>query len=104
MRRLRARISEPGSVQYILTSATLGGPDADSEILRFAEKLCGVPFKASGIRLGTPAVTSRGMVEADMEKIAEAIDMVLSNPSDESQIAKAKEIALELCKTHSLPY
>lgn len=49
MRRLRARISEPGSVQYILTSATLGGPDADSEILRFAEKLCGVPFKASGI-------------------------------------------------------
>ena len=62
------------------------------------------PFKASGIRLGTPAVTSRGMVEADMEKIAEAIDMVLSNPSDESQIAKAKEIALELCKTHPLPY
>lgn len=49
MRRLRARISEPGSVQYILTSATLGGPDADSEILSFAEKLCGVPFKASGI-------------------------------------------------------
>lgn len=49
MRRLRARISEPGSVQYILTSATLGGPDADNEILSFAEKLCGVPFKASGI-------------------------------------------------------
>ena len=49
MRRLRARISEPGSVQYILTSATLGGPDADREIISFAEKLCGVPFKASGI-------------------------------------------------------
>ena len=49
MRRLRARISEPGSVQYILTSATLGGPEADKEILNFAEKLCGVPFNASGI-------------------------------------------------------
>lgn len=49
MRRLRARISEPGSVQYILTSATLGGPDSNGEILNFAEKLCGVPFQASGI-------------------------------------------------------
>ena len=49
MRRLRARISEPGSVQYILTSATLGGPDANGEILSFAEKLCGVPFTTSGI-------------------------------------------------------
>lgn len=39
MRRLRARISEPDSVQYILTSATLGGPDADGDILSFAEKL-----------------------------------------------------------------
>ena len=49
MRRLRARISEPDSVQYILTSATLGGPEADDEILGFADKLCGVPFKRSGI-------------------------------------------------------
>ena len=49
MRRLRARISKPDSVQYILTSATLGGPDADSEIVAFAEKLTGVSFSASGI-------------------------------------------------------
>lgn len=49
MRRLRARISEPDSVQYILTSATLGGPDADTDIIGFAEKLCGVPFQRSGI-------------------------------------------------------
>ena len=62
------------------------------------------PFKASGIRLGTPAVTSRGMDEADMEKIAEAIDLVLGAPGDESRIAKAKEIAVGLCKSHPLPY
>lgn len=49
MRRLRARISEPDSVQYILTSATLGGPEADDEILSFANKLCGVPFNRAGI-------------------------------------------------------
>lgn len=49
MRRLRARISEPESVQYILTSATLGGKDADGEIIDFARKLCGVTFEAEGI-------------------------------------------------------
>lgn len=49
MRRLRARISEPNSVQYLLTSATLGGPESNKEILDFASKLCGVPFYESGI-------------------------------------------------------
>lgn len=49
MRRLRARISEPDAVSYILTSATLGGPDADADILSFAEKLCGVHFDKKGI-------------------------------------------------------
>lgn len=62
------------------------------------------PFKASGIRLGTPAVTSRGMLEADMDKIAEAISIVLNAPEDEAQIAKAKVIAEELCKKYPLPY
>ena len=38
------------------------------------------PFVTSGIRLGTPAVTSRGMKEADMKIIAEAIDICVSNP------------------------
>jgi len=62
------------------------------------------PFKASGIRLGTPAVTSRGFTEADMEKVAEAISIVLANPENEAEIAKAKAIAVGLCKSHPLPY
>ncbi|ADE55423.1 serine hydroxymethyltransferase [Coraliomargarita akajimensis] len=62
------------------------------------------PFQTSGIRLGTPAVTSRGMKEADMEKIAEAIDIVLNAPEDETAIAQARAIALELCKANPLPY
>ena len=49
MRRLRARISQPDSVQYILTSATLGGPETDEDILTFAHSLCNVEFKQSGI-------------------------------------------------------
>jgi len=49
MRRLRARISRPEQVQYILTSATLGGRDADNEIVAFAENLCSAPFQAKHI-------------------------------------------------------
>ena len=62
------------------------------------------PFQTSGVRLGTPAVTSRGMTEADMEKIAEAIAIVLNAPEDEGEIAKAKAIAMELAEKYPLPY
>lgn len=62
------------------------------------------PFKASGIRLGTPAVTSRGMKEEDMDRIAEAIVTVLNASEDEAEIAKAKAIAEDLCKKYPLPY
>jgi len=62
------------------------------------------PFKTSGIRLGTPAVTSRGLVEDDMRRIAEAIDIVLEAPEDPSAIEKAAAIADELCSKYPLPY
>jgi glycine hydroxymethyltransferase len=41
------------------------------------------PFVASGIRLGTPALTTRGMGEAEMDRIAELIDQALTHPSDD---------------------
>ena len=62
------------------------------------------PFQTSGIRLGTPAITSRGMVEADMVQIATAIDMVLSAPSDDAITSQASEIAQSLCRKYPLPY
>jgi len=62
------------------------------------------PFQTSGIRLGTPAVTSRGMGEEEMARIANAIDRVLSNASDDDAIAAAREEALDLCKQFPLPY
>ena len=40
------------------------------------------PFVTSGIRFGTPALTTRGLVESDMEAIVELIDDVLRNPED----------------------
>ena len=48
-------------------------------------------FQTSGLRVGTPAVTSRGLVEKDMSGIVELIDRVLSNVDDEQVIAEVKE-------------
>ncbi|MEX0323313.1 MAG: serine hydroxymethyltransferase [Puniceicoccaceae bacterium] len=62
------------------------------------------PFQTSGVRIGSPACTSRGMMEDDFVKIAKAIDTVLGNVEDEAAIESAKQVALELCEAHPLPY
>ncbi|MDC6351715.1 serine hydroxymethyltransferase [Zeaxanthinibacter sp. PT1] len=49
------------------------------------------PFVTSGIRFGTAAITTRGLVEKDMEVIVRLIDTVLNNPEDESQIEEVKK-------------
>lgn len=54
------------------------------------------PFVTSGIRVGTPAVTTRGMKEAEMEKIAEIIDLVISYRQDDSKLAQAQKMVKEL--------
>ena len=48
------------------------------------------PFQTSGIRVGTPAITSRGLVEKDMLWIVDLIDQVLSKPEDEQVIASVR--------------
>ena len=47
-------------------------------------------FQTSGLRLGTPAITTRGLKEADMDIIAGMIDRVLAAPEDADVIAKVK--------------
>ena len=60
------------------------------------------PFVTSGIRLGTPAVTSRGMKEKDVEQIAEWIDRIIMDVENESLIGKVKAEVNEYMKQFPL--
>jgi len=55
------------------------------------------PFVTSGIRIGSPAVTTRGMQEPEMDKITEAINLAVTAGENEAQLKKAQEIVAELC-------
>tara|TARA_B100000700_G_C14426083_1_gene570385 strand:- start:81 stop:578 length:498 start_codon:yes stop_codon:yes gene_type:complete len=60
------------------------------------------PMITSGIRIGTPAITTRGMKESDMKVIARLIDKVLKNPNDESNLKQVKSKVVELCSSYPI--
>ena len=60
------------------------------------------PFVTSGLRLGTPALTTRGMLGKDMLQIATWIDQALVKHDDPSTLAKIKEEVKNLCTTYPL--
>ena len=60
------------------------------------------PMITSGIRIGTPAVTTRGMKESDMKIIAKLIDKTLKNPNDESNLKQVKNEVVELCGSYPI--
>jgi glycine/serine hydroxymethyltransferase len=62
------------------------------------------PFQASGIRLGTPAVTTRGMKEPEMAAIADMISEVLLEPKNTENLAKVRLRVRELTARFPLPY
>jgi glycine hydroxymethyltransferase len=62
------------------------------------------PFQASGVRLGTPAVTTRGMQEPEMAAIADMISEVLLDLKNVEAIAKVRQRVRELTARYPLPY
>ena len=61
------------------------------------------PIDASGVRLGTPALTTRGMGAKQMKQIAGWIDKVLTSGGDEGKIRKVHQAVLELCREFPIP-
>jgi glycine hydroxymethyltransferase len=60
------------------------------------------PMKPSGIRIGTPALTTRGMKEADMRQVGRWISEVLHNRTDDAVLVKIRKQVLELADTFPL--
>jgi glycine hydroxymethyltransferase len=60
------------------------------------------PFVTSGIRIGSPAMTSRGFGETEFHAVADLIDRVLQDPEDESVITKARQEVTEMCQDFPL--
>lgn len=60
------------------------------------------PLVTSGIRVGVPAVTSRGMVEQDMVTIGDIITLTLTKPEDSAAQEKARAMVAELCRKYPL--
>jgi glycine hydroxymethyltransferase len=61
------------------------------------------PMDPSGIRIGTPALTTRGMKEAEMTQIAKWILQVLSKPTDDDVISRVRGSVRELCESFPAP-
>ena len=60
------------------------------------------PMVASGIRIGTPAITTRGMREAEMDQVGDLIARVLSTPDDDRALGMVKDEVERLCRSFPL--
>ena len=61
------------------------------------------PFNPSGVRIGTPAITSRGMKEPEMEKIGDWMNRVIENHEDDAALANIAGEVKELCQSFPCP-
>jgi glycine hydroxymethyltransferase len=64
----------------------------------------GTPYNPNGLRLGPPAVTSRGMKEPEMDEIAMLLDKMLRNLEDPATHDEVRRATIDLCARFPLPY
>lgn len=60
------------------------------------------PTITSGIRIGTPALTTRGLNGEDMKEVAKAMSIALENPNDDNKLEEARQIVKSLCNKYPL--
>ncbi|EKE03165.1 MAG: hypothetical protein ACD_20C00238G0005 [uncultured bacterium] len=60
------------------------------------------PFTTSGVRLGTPAITTRGFNTEDMKAVGEIIALTVKNSDNEAKLAELKQNSIDLCKRYPL--
>jgi len=77
----------------------LAGITVNKNMVPFDQKS---PFVTSGIRIGTPAVTTRGMKENEMKLIAGFIDRAISKPEDETVLKEVRKEVNKLCSNFQL--
>ncbi|MGD9761161.1 MAG: serine hydroxymethyltransferase [Candidatus Izemoplasmatales bacterium] len=96
----------------VLSKANMSGKKAEN-LLDAANITCNKntipydtkkPFITSGIRLGTPAMTTRGFLEEDFIEVAILIDKILMNPENEEVIIEVKNRVKDLTDKHPLNY
>lgn len=119
---LAARLTEHGyrivsggtdnhSMLVDMRSADMDGTDADAALDAAGITVnknaipfdTGSPMKPSGIRLGTPAVTTRGMKEADIHKVADLMHEALQNRNDESKLEAVRDRVFAFNQKFPLP-
>ena len=113
---LGVRVVSNGSENHLLL-LDLRSVDTDGSVAQVALDKAGItlnknaipfdtgsPMSPSGVRIGTPAVTTRGMKEADVKQVATWIVEVLKNHEDEALLADIHEQVVEFNQNFPLPY
>jgi glycine hydroxymethyltransferase len=94
-----------------IASRDVGGKDA-ATALSEAGIVCNAnsipydprkPFDPSGIRIGTPSVTTRGMDEDDMERLVAWIDRAIEHRDDDDELAEIRDEVREFCAEYPIP-
>lgn len=110
------RIISGGTDNHLMLVDVFGSKDVTGKEAEHALEKAGIsinknmipydprkPLDPSGIRLGTPALTTRGMREAEMEKVADLIDRAISNRADEKALEEVHKEVIEFSIKFPVP-